>query len=334
MRIVIAVGGNALLRRGDPMTTEVQRRNIAIAAEAIAPLAAEHSVVVVHGNGPQVGLLSLQAEAYKDTEPYPLDVLDAGTQGMIGYLIQQELRSLLPAEHQVATLLTMIVVDPDDPAFASPAKFVGPVYAKEAADVLAAEKGWVFRPDGAAWRRVVPSPEPRRILEIAPISWLLERGAVVICAGGGGIPTMYPSSGPGALAGVEAVIDKDLASELLAENLGADLFLMATDVDGVYLDWGSPEQRRLGRVTPEELAGYEFAAGSMGPKVKAAVRFAAKTGRRAAIGSLADIAGIVAGKAGTSVVTQGAPEGSASSSDEARHTEGAVQPSTAGSAGS
>jgi carbamate kinase len=226
------------------------------------------------------------------------------------------------------------VVDPDDPAFASPAKFVGPVYAREAADVLAAEKGWVFRPDGAAWRRVVPSPEPRRILEIAPISWLLERGAVVICAGGGGIPTMYPSSGPGALAGVEAVIDKDLASELLAENLGADLFLMATDVDGVYLDWGSPEQRRLGRVTPEELAGYQFAAGSMGPKVKAAVRFAAKTGRRAAIGSLADIAGIVAEKAGTSVVTQGAPEGSASSSDEAQHTEGAVQPSTAGSAGS
>ena len=334
MRIVIAVGGNALLRRGDPMTTEVQRRNIKIAAEAIAPLAAEHSIVVVHGNGPQVGLLSLQAEAYKDTEPYPLDVLDAGTQGMIGYLIQQELRSLLPAEHQVATLLTMIVVDPDDPAFASPAKFVGPVYAKEAADALAADKGWTFRPDGAAWRRVVPSPEPRRIIEIAPISWLLERGAVVICAGGGGIPMMYPSSGPGALVGVEAVIDKDLASELLAEDVDADLFVMATDVDGVYLDWGGPEQRRLGRVTPEELAGYEFAAGSMGPKVEAAVRFAAKTGRRAAIGSLADIAGIVAGRAGTSVVTQGAPEGATSSSDEARHTGDAVQPSTAGAAGS
>ncbi len=334
MRIVIAVGGNALLRRGDPMTTEVQRRNIKIAAEAIAPLAAGHSIVVVHGNGPQVGLLSLQAEAYKDAEPYPLDVLDAGTQGMIGYLIQQELRSLLPPEHQVATLLTMIVVDPDDPAFASPAKFVGPVYAKEAADTLAAAKGWTFRPDGAAWRRVVASPEPRRILEIAPISWLLERGAVVICAGGGGIPTMYPSSGPGTLAGVEAVIDKDLASELLAEDVDADLFVMATDVDGVYLHWGSPEQRRLGRVTPEELAGYEFAAGSMGPKVKAAARFAAKTGRRAAIGSLTDIAGIVAGTAGTSVVTQGAAEGAASSSDEVPHTEDAVQPSGAGASGS
>ena len=299
MRIVIAVGGNALLRRGDPMTTEIQRRNIAIAAQAIAPLAAEHSIVVVHGNGPQVGLLSLQAEAYKGAEPYPLDVLDAGTQGMIGYLIQQELRSLLPPEHQVATLLTMIVVDPNDAAFASPTKFVGPVYAKEAADALAADKGWTFRPDGAAWRRVVPSPEPRRILEIAPISWLLERGAVVICAGGGGIPTMYPSSDTGALVGVEAVIDKDLASELLAEDVDADLFLMATDVDGVYLDWGSPEQRRLGQVTPEDLAGYEFAAGSMGPKVKAAARFTTKTGRRAAIGSLTDIAGIVAGKAGT-----------------------------------
>jgi carbamate kinase len=303
MRIVIALGGNALLRRSDPMTTEVQRRNIAIAAEAIAPLAAEHSVVVVHGNGPQVGLLSLQAESYHEAEPYPLDVLDAGTQGMIGYLIQQELRSLLP-DRQVATLLTMIVVDPDDPAFASPAKFVGPVYAKEAADALAAEKGWAFRPDGAAWRRVVPSPEPQRILEIEPITWLLERGAVVICAGGGGIPTMLPPSGSGALVGVEAVIDKDLAGELLAEDVAADLFLMATDVDGVYLDWGTPQQRRLARVTLGELAGHQFAAGSMGPKVEAAARFASKTGGRAAIGSLADIAGIVAGNAGTSVIAR------------------------------
>ncbi len=304
MRIVIALGGNALLRRGDPMTTEVQRHNIKIAAEAIAPLAAGHSVVIAHGNGPQVGLLSLQAEAYKGAEPYPLDVLDAGTQGMIGYLIQQELRNLLPPEQQVATLLTMITVDPADPAFARPTKFVGPVYDKADADKLAAAKGWAFRQDGAAWRRVVPSPQPRQILEIESISWLLERGAVVICAGGGGIPTVHPSTDPGVLAGVEAVIDKDLASELLAEDVGADLFLMATDVDGVYLDWGTSQQRRLGQVTPEELAGYQFAAGSMGPKVEAAAQFAAKTGRRAAIGSLADIAGIVAGTAGTNVVTQ------------------------------
>jgi carbamate kinase len=302
MRIVIALGGNALLRRSDPMTTEVQRRNVKIAAQAIAPLAGEHTIVVVHGNGPQVGLLSLQAESYTGAEPYPLDVLDAGTQGMIGYLIQQELRSLLPLEHQVATLLTMIVVDPDDPAFARPTKFVGPVYAKEAADALAAEKGWTFRQDGDKWRRVVPSPQPQRILEIQPITWLLDRGAVVICAGGGGIPTMYPAAGTGDLLGVEAVIDKDFASELLAEDVGADLFVMATDVDGAYVGWGTPRQRRLDQATPGELARYEFAAGSMGPKVEAAARFAAKTGRRAAIGSLADIAGIVAGKAGTSVV--------------------------------
>jgi carbamate kinase len=304
VRIVIALGGNALLRRSDPMTTQVQRRNVAVAAAAIAPLAADHSIVIVHGNGPQVGLLSLQAEAYRGAEPYPLDVLDAGTQGMIGYLIQQELRSLLPSQRQVATLLTMIVVDPQDPAFSHPTKFVGPVYQKDAADKLATDKGWAFRQDGAAWRRVVPSPQPRRILEIEPITWLLERGAVVICAGGGGIPTVHPSAGPGGLVGVEAVIDKDLASELLAEDVDADLFLMATDVDGVYTDWGTPDQRRLGQVTPDELAGYEFAAGSMGPKVEAAVRFAAKTGRRAAIGALADIAGIVAGDTGTNVVAK------------------------------
>ena len=302
MRIVIALGGNALLRRQDPMTTQVQRTNVRIAAQAIAPLAAGHSIIVVHGNGPQVGLLSLQAEAYKGAEPYPLDVLDAGTQGMIGYLIQQELRSLLPPETQVATLLTMITVDPDDPAFSHPSKFVGPVYHKDAADALAAEKGWAFRQDGSSWRRVVPSPEPKRILEIQPISWLLDRGAVVICAGGGGIPTMLSSPDAGVVVGVEAVIDKDLASELLAEDVSADLFLMATDVDGVYLHWGGPEQRRLGQVTPEELAGYEFPAGSMGPKVEAATRFVAKTGRRAAIGSLADITGIVAGTAGTNII--------------------------------
>ena len=301
MRIVIALGGNALLRRSDPMTTEVQRRNVAVAAQAIAPLAAEHSIVVVHGNGPQVGLLSLQSEAYTGAEPYPLDVLDAGTQGMIGYLIQQELRPLLPPDHQVATLLTMITVHQDDPAFTNPTKFVGPVYDKAAADALAASKGWAFRQDGDSWRRVVPSPKPKQIQEIQPITWLLDKGAEVICAGGGGIPTMPDH---GALAGVEAVIDKDLAAELLAENVNADLFVMATDVDGVYVDWGTPQQRRLGQVTPEELAAHNFPAGSMGPKVQGATRFATKTGNRGAIGALADIAAIVAGEAGTSVVTR------------------------------
>jgi carbamate kinase len=305
VRIVIALGGNALLRRSDPMTTEVQRRNVRVAAEAIAPLAGQHSIVIVHGNGPQVGLLALQAEAYPGAEPYPLDVLDAGTQGMVGYLIQQELRSLLP-ERQVVTLLTMIVVDPADPAFDDPTKFVGPGYPRAEAEALASEKGWVFRQDGQAWRRVVPSPEPREVLEIEPITWLLDRGALVICAGGGGIPTMYPAAGPGELVGVEAVIDKDLASELLAEDLDADLFLMATDVDGVYLDWGTPEQRRLDAVTPGELSGHGFAAGSMAPKVDAASRFVTKTGRRAAIGALADIRWIVAGEAGTNVVADAA----------------------------
>jgi carbamate kinase len=302
VRIVIALGGNALIRRSDPMTTEVQRKNIEIAARAIAPLAGEHSIVVVHGNGPQVGLLSLQAEAYTGAEPYPLDVLDAGTQGMIGYLIQQELRSLLPLERQVTTLLTMILVDPDDPAFGNPTKFVGPVYGKEAADKLAAEKNWTFRQDGDKWRRVVPSPEPQDIVEIQPITWLLDQGVVVICAGGGGIPTMHAAGPPAEILGVEAVIDKDLAGELVAENVNADLFLMATDVDGVYVDWGTPQARRLDRVSASELAGHEFAAGSMGPKVKAAARFASKTGKRAAIGSLDDIAAIVAGAAGTNVV--------------------------------
>ena len=302
MRIVIALGGNALIRRSDPMTTEVQRKNIEIAARAIAPLAAEHSIVVVHGNGPQVGLLSLQADAYRGAEPYPLDVLDAGTQGMIGYLIQQELRSLLPPECQVTTLLTMILVDPDDPAFGNPTKFVGPVYPKQDADKLAGEKGWSFRQDGESWRRVVPSPKPRTIVEIQPITWLLDRGAVVICAGGGGIPTMHPAGGGPAILGVEAVIDKDLAGELLARDVGADLFLMATDVDGVYLDWGTPQARRLGQVSASDLADHSFAAGSMGPKVKAAVNFAGKTGKRAAIGALDDITAIVAGTAGTNVV--------------------------------
>jgi carbamate kinase len=304
MRIVVALGGNALLRRSDPMTTEVQRRNIRIAAQALAPLAAQHSLIVVHGNGPQVGLLSLQAESYRGAEPYPLDVLDAGTQGMIGYLIQQELRRVLPPDRPVVTVLTMITVDPDDPAFAHPTKFVGPGYTHDDAEVLGKDHGWAFRQDGAAWRRVVPSPEPQQIIEIEPISWLLERGSVVVCAGGGGIPTMRSAATAGELSGVEAVIDKDLASELLSEDIGADLFVMATDVDGVYLNWGTPKQRRLDELTPEDLTGLQFAAGSMGPKVDAAVRFVVKTGRRAAIGSLADIPGIVAGSAGTNVVAR------------------------------
>jgi carbamate kinase len=301
MRIVVALGGNALLKRGEPMTHDVQRANIRVAAQAIAPVAQQHQVVLAHGNGPQVGLLALQASAFKEVEAYPLDVLGAQTEGMIGYMIEQELGNLLPFEVPFATILTMVEVDPEDPAFTNPTKFVGPVYELEEADKLKGEKGWVFKQDGAKWRRVVPSPLPKRIFEIRPIKWLLEHGTLVICAGGGGIPTMYEAGKERWLTGIEAVIDKDLASELLARDLGADLFVIATDVDGVYLDWGKPEQRRLGRVTIEELKTHPFPAGSMGPKVAAAIQFVERTGKRAAIGSLQDIEKIVAGEAGTNV---------------------------------
>jgi carbamate kinase len=305
MRIVVALGGNALLKRGEPMTADVQRRNVRVAAEALAPVAKEHQLVLAHGNGPQVGLLALQASAYKEVEAYPLDVLGAQTEGMIGYMIEQELGNLLPFEVPFATILTMVEVDPNDPAFQNPTKFVGPVYDRTEADRLKSEKDWVFKQDGDKWRRVVASPLPKRIFELRPIQWLLEHHTVVICAGGGGIPTMYLPDGTRTLVGVEAVIDKDLASELLARELDADLFVIATDVDGVYLDWGKPEQRKLARVTADEMKSYTFPAGSMGPKVQAAVQFVERTGKRAAIGSLADIEHIVAGTAGTNVVPAG-----------------------------
>ena len=284
------------------MSSEVQRANIRVAAKSLAPLAAHHELVLAHGNGPQVGLLALQAAAYGNASAYPLDVLGAGTEGMIGYMIEQELGNLLPFEKPLATILTMVEVDPNDPAFSDPSKFVGPCYDRQTADALTAEKGWRFKPDGDSWRRVVASPEPKRIFELAPITWLLDRGTVVICAGGGGIPTAYLPDGTRTLVGIEAVIDKDLAAELLAQQLGADLFVMATDAEGVYAGWGTPEQRLLATVTPSELAAHEFAAGSMGPKVEAATRFVNSTGNRAAIGRLEDIAEIVAGRAGTSVV--------------------------------
>jgi carbamate kinase len=302
MRVVVALGGNALLKRGQPMTADAQRANVKTAAESLAPVAREHELVLAHGNGPQVGLLALQASAYKEVEAYPLDVLGAQTEGMIGYMIEQELGNLLPFEKPFATILTMVEVDPDDPAFRNPTKFVGPVYEKADADRLARNKGWVVKQDGDKWRRVVPSPLPKRIFEIRPVKWLLEKGTVVICAGGGGIPTMYLPDGTRTLVGVEAVIDKDLSSELLARELDADLFVIATDVDGVYVNWGTPDQRKLERLTPAELRAYKFPAGSMGPKVEAACQFVEKTGKRAAIGSLEEIEQIVAGEAGTNVV--------------------------------
>jgi len=305
MRIVVALGGNALLKRGEPMTAEAQRANIKVAAQALAPIAREHQLVISHGNGPQVGLLALQGAAYRPSEAYPLDVLGAETEGMIGYMIEQELGNLLPFEVPFATLLTMVEVRADDPGFRNPTKFVGPVYDKPEADRIAAEKKWIFKQDGQKWRRVVPSPMPQRIFEIRPVRWLLERGTVVICAGGGGIPTMYEPGAARKLVGVEAVIDKDLCSELLARELEADLFVMLTDADAVYVDWGKPTQSAIRCTSPPALAGTQFAAGSMGPKVEAACRFVAATGKRAAIGALADLAKILAGEAGTTVQAEG-----------------------------
>jgi carbamate kinase len=305
MRIVVALGGNALLKRGEPMTAEVQRANIRVAAQGLAPLAKDHQLVISHGNGPQVGLLALQGAAYKPDEAYPLDILGAETEGMIGYMIEQELGNLLPYEVPFATLLTMVEVDPDDPGFKDPTKFVGPVYEKADADRIAKEKDWVFKQDGQKWRRVVASPQPKHIFEIRPVRWLLEHGTIVICAGGGGIPTIYEPGKHRHLIGVEAVIDKDLCSELLARELDADLFVMLTDADAVFVDWGKPSQKAIRRASPESLESYEFAAGSMGPKVQAACHFASVTGKSAAIGALADLSRIIAGEAGTTIVPRG-----------------------------
>jgi carbamate kinase len=309
MRVVAALGGNALLRRGEPLTDENQRANARVACKALAPLALEHELVISHGNGPQVGLLALQGSAYTEVEPYPLDLLGAQTEGMIGYLIQQELGNELPFEKRLASLLTLIEVDPEDPAFQDPTKPIGPIYEKAEADRLAQEKGWEFRPDGDSFRRVVPSPLPQRIFGIEPVEWLLEHGAVVICAGGGGIPVMYtdaPAAAGRQLVGVEAVIDKDLASALLARDLHADALLIVTDVDAVYADWGTPEQRAIRRATPEALSDTEFAAGSMGPKVRAACSFVEETGGLAAIGSISDTAALLRGDAGTTVTREAA----------------------------
>jgi len=297
MRIVIALGGNALLRRGEEMTAENQRENIRIAAKVLAPIIEKHEVVISHGNGPQVGLLSLQSAAYKEVEEYPLDILGAQTQGMIGYMIEQELGNHLPVEIPIASILTMVEIDPEDPAFSNPTKPIGPIYDEKEARDLAKLKGWNIKPDGDYWRRVVPSPEPHRIFQLRPIHWLLEKGTVVICAGGGGIPTSYKDNGK--LEGVEVVIDKDRASSLLAFELEADLLIMATDTDGVYLDWGGDSEKIISKTTPEEISKYSFDKGSMGPKVEAACSFVERSGQRAVIGSLKDIEKMVSGISGT-----------------------------------
>lgn len=293
-RIVIALGGNALLKRGEPLTVANQRANVRAAARAIAPVTDGNDIVISHGNGPQVGLLALQA-AQSDSGT-PLDVLGAETEGMIGYMIEQELGNQVPFERPFATMLTMVEVDPADPAFQNPTKPIGPMYTEAEARALAAEKGWTVAEDGHGWRRVVPSPLPKRIFEIRPIKWLLDKQTIVICAGGGGIPTMYRGE---TLVGAEVVIDKDRASAVLAREVGADLLVLATDVAGVFADWGTANHRLIRHATPEQLRAQRFGAGSMGPKVEAAIAFVEETGKSAAIGSLEEIERIVAGAAGT-----------------------------------
>ena len=299
MRVVVALGGNALLRRGEPMTAENQRANVRRAAEALAPVAREHELVISHGNGPQVGLLALQAESGLDAAHFPLDVLGAQTEGMIGYMIEQELGNLLPFEKPFATLLTMVEVDPADSAFRNPSKPIGPVYSEEDARRLAKERGWAIAPDGAKWRRVVASPLPKRVFEVRPVKWLLEKGTIVICGGGGGIPTVYGEDGK--LHGVECVIDKDRVASLLAQQLDADFFVMATDVPAVSVGWGTPTAKAIRRASPAAIGRFSFASGSMGPKVEAARDFAERTGKTAAIGALEDVPAILAGDAGTLV---------------------------------
>ncbi len=298
MRLVIALGGNALLKRGEAPSAEAQRRNVALAADAVAAVARSHTVVVTHGNGPQVGLLALQAEDSTRVPPFPLDLLDAETEGMIGYLIEQELASRLPGQ-RIATLLTQIEVAATDPAFGEPNKPIGPAFTEQEARSLARARGWKVAPDGDRWRRVVPSPEPLRILELATIRLLVDAGVVVICAGGGGIPVLVTRTG--GIRGVEAVIDKDLAAALLARDIGANALLLLTDVDAVYLEWATPAARALREATPRELRRHHFAAGSMGPKIEAACRFVEATRGFAGIGRLEDAFHIIEGRRGTIV---------------------------------
>ena len=303
MLVVAALGGNALIRRGESGDAASQRRNVARAAAALVPIAREHALVVTHGNGPQIGLLALQSQLGGGAAAMPLDVLGAESEGMIGYLIEQELTNLLPGR-AVATLLTRCIVDAGDPAFAAPTKPIGPVYREDEARRLAGERGWTVARDGAHFRRVVPSPEPRRIVEIETIRLLVANGVIVVCAGGGGIPVTIDDGG--AMRGVEAVIDKDLASALLAIALGADRLLLLTDMPAVYADWPAPAREPIAKATPEALRVRRFAAGSMAPKVEAACRFVSATGRPAAIGALDDAGRLLAGGAGTQIAPEGA----------------------------
>ncbi|MGF1777221.1 carbamate kinase [Vibrio nomapromontoriensis] len=296
--IVVALGGNALLRRGEPLEADVQRHNIEIAVNTISKIAEEYNVVLVHGNGPQVGLLALQGLEYKKVNPYPLDVLGSETQGMIGYMLMQEFKNQMPAVN-VTCMLTQMTVDPNDPAFADPTKPIGPVYSKEEACELAEKFNWTVKPDGEFFRRVVPSPQPTGIVEHEAITTLIDQGHLVICTGGGGIPVKREN---GKLVGVEAVIDKDMSAAYLARQLNADALLILTDADAVYLDWGKPTQHALRSTTPNELAKHQFDAGSMGPKIEASCEFINRGGKVVGIGSLEQGIKILEGTAGTNIV--------------------------------
>ena len=297
--VVVALGGNALLRRGEPLEAEIQRQNIATAAKSIAEIAKEYNVVLVHGNGPQVGLLALQGLEYKAVSPYPLDVLGSETQGMIGYILMQELKNLLPKQN-VSCLLTQMSVDPNDPAFSDPTKPIGPVYGEAEARELAEKYNWIIKPDGEYFRRVVPSPQPTGIIEDDAITALIQQHHLVICTGGGGIPVKHEN---GKLVGVEAVIDKDMSAAYLARQLNADALLILTDTDAVFVDWGKPTQTALRSTTRTELAQYSFEAGSMGPKIEASCEFIKQGGKLVGIGALDAGLRILKGEAGTNIMS-------------------------------
>ena len=299
MKIVIALGGNALLKKGQPLDIEIQKQNISRAASLIAEVAKQHSVIITHGNGPQVGLLALQAESYKQAYPIPLDILDAESEGMLGYQIEQELMNQLP-EKDIASLLTQVLVDANDPAFNHPTKPIGPVYPESNQQQMKDKNTWTYTRVKEGLRRVVPSPEPKQILELAAIKILMKNNVIVICAGGGGIPVIRDQNGH--LKGVEAVIDKDLSSALLARELKADLLLLLTDIDAVYKDWNSTNAEPIQQATVSALRSLKFESGSMAPKVEAACRFVESTGRDAYIGQLEDLQKILRGDRGTKII--------------------------------
>ena len=307
MKVVLGLGGNALLPRGEPPTVETQRRNVVRAGRAIAEVARRHDVIVTHGNGPQVGLLALQAAESETEFRRGLDILGAETEGMIGYLLEQELMNQMPGR-EIATVLTHVEVDSTDRAFRRPTKPIGPTYDEGRAVRFARERGWMMAEDEGGYRRVVPSPRPRAICQMRTIRRLAEARVLVICAGGGGIPVVRQAGGR--LEGADAVIDKDATSALLAWSLGADALALLTDVEGVFRDYGTERAECLDQATPAELTRLGLSRGSMGPKAGAAVEFVQRTGRSAAIGSLERALEVVEGRSGTRIVPEAASGGS------------------------